>query len=69
MAAGYDWPELEGLIEFTKKYGVVEAARRLGIAPSTLRGHFNDQGLTAKDYGASKTLNDEALKEIRDLLG
>lgn len=64
-----DWPPTEGLLAFTRKHGLTEAASRLGVGRSTLRSHLNEQGLTAKDYRPARTLNDDALKEIADLIG
>jgi hypothetical protein len=67
-SASFDWPEPEGLLAFVRKYGAPEAARRLGCAVGTLRFHLNSIGYTAADYQKTRPLNDDALKEIADLI-
>ena len=63
-----DWPPIDGLLPFVQKYGLKEAAERLGVSRSSLRSHLNNEGFTAKDYQPPKALNDDALQEIRDLI-
>ena len=65
----YDWPELDGLVAFVKKNGVAGAARKLGVAQSTLSHHLSRNGLLPTDYSPEpKKLNQDALQEIRDLI-
>ena len=63
-----DWPPTDGLLAFTRKHGLTEAATRLGVSRSTLRSRLNNEGFSAKDYQPARALNDDALKEIADLI-
>jgi hypothetical protein len=64
----YEWPPIEGLLEFTRKHGVREAARRLGCPVTTLRSHFDKFDLKAADYSPPQGLDSDALKEIHELI-
>lgn len=64
----YDWPPREGLIAFLSKYGVPDAARRLGVPLATLRSHMYSEGIKAEEYAPPAGLNNDALQEIANLL-
>lgn len=64
----YDWPPIEGLVAFVRKHGLTEAAGKLGVPAPTLRSHFVKHGIRAEEYTAKRTLADDALREIREML-
>lgn len=65
----HDWPAIEGLLPFVRKYGISEAAERLGVAPSSLYSHLRKNGIRPEDYENKKALAADALKEIAELVG
>jgi hypothetical protein len=64
----YDWPPIEGLIAFSQKHGVKEAAVKLGVPEATLRARFNRFRIPATVYAPPKRMNEDALEEIRALI-
>lgn len=64
----YDWPPIEGLVAFVRKHSAQGAAERLGVPVTTLRSHLRANGVTAEDYAPPKALNDDALRELHDLI-
>jgi hypothetical protein len=65
--AKYDWPPIEGLVEYVRKHGVREASNRMGVPHATLRSHLANSGVTAEDWRTQHTIEATALEEIRAL--
>jgi hypothetical protein len=65
--AKYDWPPIEGLVEYVRKHGVREASNRMGVPHATLRSHLANSGVTAEDWRTQDTIEATALEEIRAL--
>jgi hypothetical protein len=66
--AKYDWPPIEGLVEYVRKHGVREASNRMGVPHATLRSHLANSGVTAEDWRTQNTIQEDALREIHALV-
>lgn len=64
-----DWPPIEGLVAYCKKYGVSEAARKLGVSRTSLSAHLDKHNIPLEDRKPEpRTLNEDALKELHGLI-
>lgn len=65
----YDWPAIEVSVALVKKHGLLGAALKLGVPPTTLQSHLNSKGVPPEDRRkARQAMNADALREVADLV-